>query len=205
MKRHFRIAEQGGRVDQRIEHRLQVEGRAADGLRHVADRRLLLQRFAQLLGACLDFVEEPCVLDRNDGLVGEGLQQSMVWSRSLRFRPRELMRPIGTPLSNNGTDTCCGSRERASNCLDGGVRNVLDSRRISERPRPRDCEDRVVEPAGGRSLRKTSSAAGAVGREGRKMRSDRPRRSEDGGPVGRRAAEWRWPTIDVEHRLHVRR
>ena len=39
-------------LDQRIEHRLQIEGRAADHLEHVGGGGLLLQRFAQIIGAC---------------------------------------------------------------------------------------------------------------------------------------------------------
>ena len=54
--------------DQRVEHRLQIEGRAADDLEHVGGGGLLLQRFAQL-------VEQPRVLDGDDGLGGEVLHQ----------------------------------------------------------------------------------------------------------------------------------
>ena len=47
---------------------LQIEGRAADDLEHVGGGGLLLQRFAQ-------FVEQPRVLDGDDGLRGEVLYQ----------------------------------------------------------------------------------------------------------------------------------
>ena len=49
---HSRAAD----LDQRIEHRLQIEGRAADDLEHVGGGSLLLQRFAQL-------VEQAGILD----------------------------------------------------------------------------------------------------------------------------------------------
>ena len=62
--RHVRLAQPRRRLDQRIEHGLQIEGRAADDLEHVGGGGLLLQRFAQL-------VEQPGVLDRDDGLGGE--------------------------------------------------------------------------------------------------------------------------------------
>src|SRR5262249_39468450 len=65
---HFGVAEMRGRFDQRIEHRLQIEGRAADNLEHVGGGGLLLQRFAQL-------VEKAGVLDGDDGLGGEALNQ----------------------------------------------------------------------------------------------------------------------------------
>ena len=52
------------RFDERIEHGLQIEGRAADHLEHVGGGGLLLQRFAQL-------IEQARVLDGDDGLGGE--------------------------------------------------------------------------------------------------------------------------------------
>ena len=51
-----------------LEHRLQFAGRAGDDPQHLGGRRLLLQRFAQL-------VEQPRVLDGDDGLGGEGFEQ----------------------------------------------------------------------------------------------------------------------------------
>ena len=64
----IRLAQLCGRLNQRIEHRLQIEGRAADDFEHVGGGGLLLQRFAQL-------VEQPRVLDGDDGLAGEILDQ----------------------------------------------------------------------------------------------------------------------------------
>ena len=58
------LAKTRRRLDQRIEHRLQIEGRAADDLEHVGGGGLLLQRFAQL-------VEQARVLDRDHRLGGE--------------------------------------------------------------------------------------------------------------------------------------
>src|SRR5262245_44398537 len=46
---HIRLAQSGGRFDQRIEHGLKIEGRAADDLEHVGGGGLLLQGFAQLV------------------------------------------------------------------------------------------------------------------------------------------------------------
>ena len=55
---HSRAAD----CDECIEHRLQIEGRAADDLEHVGGGGLLLQQtLAQL-------VEQPRVLDGDDGL-----------------------------------------------------------------------------------------------------------------------------------------
>ena len=44
-----RLAQPRRRFDQRVEHGLQVEGRAADDLENVGGRGLLLQRLAQPL------------------------------------------------------------------------------------------------------------------------------------------------------------
>src|SRR5262249_56508901 len=65
---HLRFTQPCGRVDKGIEHGLQIEGRATDDLEHVGGRGLLLQRLAQL-------VEQPGILDGDDGLVGKILDQ----------------------------------------------------------------------------------------------------------------------------------
>ena len=62
------LAQSPGRFDERVEHRLQVESRAANDLEHVGSGGLLLKRFAQL-------VEQPRVLDGDDGLRGEVCDQ----------------------------------------------------------------------------------------------------------------------------------
>jgi hypothetical protein len=59
-----RAAQPRRRLDQRVEHGLQIEGRAADHLEHVCGGGLSLQRLPQ-------FVEKPRVLDGNDRLGGE--------------------------------------------------------------------------------------------------------------------------------------
>src|SRR5215208_335180 len=61
---HIRFAEPDRRFDKRVEHGLQIEGRAADDLEHVSGGGLLLQGFSQL-------VEQARVLDGNDGLGSE--------------------------------------------------------------------------------------------------------------------------------------
>ena len=71
----------GRRLHQRVEHRLQIEGRAADDLEHVGGGGLLLQRFAQL-------VEQPRVLDGDDGLSGEVSDQiDLFFSKGPNFLP----------------------------------------------------------------------------------------------------------------------
>src|SRR5262249_29071531 len=55
------LAEPSGGLDKRIEHRLELESRAADDLEDLRGRGLLLERFAQLLGADLDLLLEVCI------------------------------------------------------------------------------------------------------------------------------------------------
>ena len=71
----YDASQSGRRLDQRIEHRLQIEGRTADDLEDIGGRRLLLQRFAQIFGARLHLVEQADIFDRDHGLVGEGRDQ----------------------------------------------------------------------------------------------------------------------------------
>ena len=65
-----RLAELRGRLDQRIQHGLQVERRAADDLEHVGGGGLLLQRFPEIVGAFAQLAKQPRVLDGDDGLLG---------------------------------------------------------------------------------------------------------------------------------------
>ena len=73
--RPIRLAEAGGGDDDRVKHRLQLKGRAADDAQNLAGRGLPLERLGQLGGACAHFVEQPGVLDRDHRLIGELLQQ----------------------------------------------------------------------------------------------------------------------------------
>ena len=54
-----------------LEHGLQLAGRTADDLEHLGGRGLLLQRLAQIVGALAQLVEQPGILDRDDGLSSE--------------------------------------------------------------------------------------------------------------------------------------
>jgi hypothetical protein len=64
----LRFAERGRTLENRIEHRLQVRRRAGDDPQDLAGPRLLLQSLLRL-------VEQPHILDGDDGLVGEDLEQ----------------------------------------------------------------------------------------------------------------------------------
>ena len=81
------LAQPGGSFDEGIQYRFEIERRAADDLENIGGRRLLLQRFTQL-------VEEARVLDGDDGLVGErGEQFYLFISESLQLRPSQYQHP----------------------------------------------------------------------------------------------------------------
>ncbi len=69
------IADAGGILQHRIEDRFELAGRRTDDLQHLRGRGLLLQRFAEIAGALAQLVEQPRVLDGDDGLGREVLHQ----------------------------------------------------------------------------------------------------------------------------------
>ena len=58
-----------------VEHRVEIERRAADDLQHIGGRRLLRERFLEVARLGLHLLEQPHVLDGDDGLIGEGLDE----------------------------------------------------------------------------------------------------------------------------------
>ena len=85
-------------LDDGVEHRLHVRGRAADDAEHLGRCGLMLQRLAQFRVTLLEFFEQPDVLDGDDRLVGEGLEKCdlLVSERSdfvRRIRLRRSQRP----------------------------------------------------------------------------------------------------------------
>ena len=90
-------------LDDGVEHRLHVRGRAADDAEHLGCRRLMLQGFAQFRVALLEFFEQPHVLDRDHRLIGEGFEQSdLFFGERTNLVRRILITPIGTPSRSSG-------------------------------------------------------------------------------------------------------
>ena len=90
-------------LDDGIEHRLHVRGRAADDAEHLGRCRLMLQRLAQFCVALLDFLEQPHVLDGDHGLVGEGFEKSICLSVNGRHPSRQMkIVPIGRSFAQQG-------------------------------------------------------------------------------------------------------
>src|SRR5262245_36674059 len=65
-----------GALDDGIQDRLHVRGRAADDAEHLRGRHLMLQGLSQFRVALLDLLEQPDVLDGDDCLRSERLKQS---------------------------------------------------------------------------------------------------------------------------------
>src|SRR6516225_48795 len=75
------IAKPNSGFDQRLQHRFEVEGRAADDFEHVGGGGLLLKRFPQL-------IQQSGVLNRDDGLGGEVRNQfNVLFGERLRLLP----------------------------------------------------------------------------------------------------------------------
>ena len=72
-------------LDDGVEDRLDVGGRARDDPEDLAGRGLLLEGFGEVAVARLELREEADVLDGDDGLIGEGLQERDLL---VRERPR---------------------------------------------------------------------------------------------------------------------
>ena len=106
--RHSGLTEPRGRLDDRLEHRLEVGRRRRDDPQDFGGRGLLLQRLGDLavtllkLGVTLlQRLEQPGVLDGDDGLVRERLQEC-----DLTLRERAdfecvatFNTPIGSPVA----------------------------------------------------------------------------------------------------------
>ena len=65
------MAQACGGFDQRVEHRLQLDGRATDDLEHVASRGELVNRTREFGLAVAQLFEESRILDRDHRLIGE--------------------------------------------------------------------------------------------------------------------------------------
>src|SRR5262249_28952814 len=74
-ERELATAQPHRSLGNRVEHRLDVGRRAGDHVQDLGAGRLLLERLGELARARLHLVEQPHVLDGDDGLVGEGLEQ----------------------------------------------------------------------------------------------------------------------------------
>jgi hypothetical protein len=71
----LRAAQPRSIFNEYLQHRPKIECRAADDLEDLSGRGLLLQRLGKISVASLQLLKQPHVLNRDDRLVGEGLEQ----------------------------------------------------------------------------------------------------------------------------------
>src|SRR5262249_47248709 len=87
-----------GSSDNRAKYGLEIE-RGAYRLTNLPEGSQLAHRAREVVGKSLEFLEEPHVLDRDDGLVGEGLQEvDVLLGEGARRSPRNGDRPDWTPF-----------------------------------------------------------------------------------------------------------
>ena len=72
---HVGLAQPRGGDDQGLEHRAEIDGRAADDLQHVAGRGLIVEGFLQIHRALAQFSQRGGAGDGDDRLIGEGLNE----------------------------------------------------------------------------------------------------------------------------------
>src|SRR5262245_51883967 len=88
-----------GALNDGIEDRLHVCGRAADDAKHFCRRGLMLQRLAQLCVAFLYLMEQAHVFYSDNRLRGKGLQQRhLLVSEGLHLRATDVDHPDGHPF-----------------------------------------------------------------------------------------------------------
>src|SRR5215475_9861870 len=85
-------------LDDGVEHRLHIRGRAADNAEHLSRRRLMLQGLAQLCVALLDLFEQADILDGDDRLVRKGFQKF-----NLSIRERTYLSSPDDDYTNGGS------------------------------------------------------------------------------------------------------
>src|SRR6516162_7100247 len=84
------VTNPGGILQHGSEHWLKIAGRAADNLKHFGGSSLLLQCFRKVRGALPQFVEQPRILDSDDGLSGEVLKQfDLLLTKWSDFLPKD--------------------------------------------------------------------------------------------------------------------
>src|SRR5262249_15125091 len=76
-----------------VEHRLHIRGRAADDAEYLTRCRLMLQRLAQFGVALLQFLEQSHIFNRNHRLVGESFEESyLLFAKGSNLRAANMNR-----------------------------------------------------------------------------------------------------------------
>ena len=94
-----RFAQPGRALRDGVEHGLDVGWRARDGSQDLGGGGLLLEGLGEIAVARLDLGEQAHVLDRDHGLIGEGLEQGKVAVRErIHLGAPKVDRAHGRPL-----------------------------------------------------------------------------------------------------------
>ncbi len=92
-------AQASGIRGNRVKHRLGVGRRGRDHTQDLARRRLLLEGFRERTVASFELLEQPHVLNRDDGLGGEGFNKlDLLFPKRLDLAPPEADRANGDAL-----------------------------------------------------------------------------------------------------------
>jgi hypothetical protein len=132
------LAKPASALCDRLQYRLDIGGRSGDHAEDFAGRGLMSERFGELPGTCLHFVEQSRVLDGDDRLVGEGLNQLDLFVREGRTVERvSTIAPITPPSRMSGTARmvryppillqCCTASESVGTASTSGIWTVAAS------------------------------------------------------------------------------
>ena len=165
--RHVGIAEPRGGLDQRFQHRLQIERRAADDLQHVAGRGLVFQRFLKIARAGLQRAIRLRAGDRDHRLLGEGFQQfDLAVGEAAGFQAVSVIGPIAASSRISGSDN--DRLVTAVAYRPGQVRISIDIADVDDPPFQDRAAMRSVPRVGGMgncALTVASAAASIAGRD----------------------------------------
>jgi hypothetical protein len=131
----------GGGFDHCVQHRLDIGGRAADDVEHVAGRGLVFERFLEVSGALLQLPIGLGAGNGDDRLLGEGLQQGDLavgeaadlctgqhyrTDRRAVAQQRQRYLRLVTEIANGGTNSECGRQVTDMNDLPVEYRPASD-------------------------------------------------------------------------------
>src|SRR5262249_46610591 len=109
------------------QYRLKVEGRSADDLEDLCGGSLLIECFSEVAVSGLQLLEQPHVLDRDDGLIPEGLQQrDLVVGERPGLGARHRDDAEGSPLPQHWYPETAANTERAGHGLNRELRIELE-------------------------------------------------------------------------------
>jgi hypothetical protein len=131
------LAQPSGAFRQRVEHRLDVRRRATDDAQNLARRRLLFESVLRLL-------EDPRVLEGDDGLVGEGVQEGdLAVRKGPGSKPSDGDGADHVPVLQQGDTESASKTRHPRQVADGAFRIIRQKRNVHDRP----GQDRPAERA----------------------------------------------------------